>query len=988
MPNNWARPFRRLSIRAKLLLIISGLLMAVTGMYSWVTYREMRASAFNAAEARLDGIATQWAALLANSRQQQLALLRRLRDSTEVRAIFMDSATPPTQELRALMPLDSSRRVVQIVAADGRELVRLGPTNAWAHAARHPDLLQRAAGSDSGATTALLGVGDSVRYAHAMRIVRDGATLGYLVEWRRLGGSNSAARDQLNRLFGSDTRVLVSNATGDVTSDLSQRVWLPNVQLDGDTLLRYVSQRRDVLARAEPVAGTSWTVVIEHDVAAALALARQFLGRTWIIGALAILLGALCTLALSVSITEPLERLTSSAERVAAGAHTPQAHAAPGSDEVGRLAASFETMVTRVQHSLLAHRVAEERYRRLFEAAPLPHCVIDRESLRLIDVNEAMVAHYGYSRDELLALSLPDLHRADDEQPLREMLRTPGDGSLVERTWQHMRKDGSVIDVEVSGHGVTIDGRAAYVALLLDVTDRNRAAEALRQSEARYRRLLSEAPIGVTLSDSHGRFLLVNNAFATMLGHDGPGGVVAQPVAEVFASREQHSSLLARLLDGRRINREEVTLLHRGGTLVTARLTGQPVQDGSLGRGLIEAVWEDVTEQQRVERQFHQAQKMEAVGRLAGGVAHDFNNLLTIIISSADLVLADLPSDSPHWPDVEAIRTAGKSAAALTRQLLAFSRKQVLQPREVPLNDLVTSTAALLERLLADNIELKTVLAPHTGLVKVDPGQLEQVLVNLAVNAQDAMPNGGQLLIESRHTEFDEPVLQHNSQIPAGRYVVLSVSDTGIGMDSDTMARIFEPFFTTKSAGEGTGLGLATVYGIVRQSGGFISVYSEPGVGSTFKIYFPRLDTASLNGRTPAHAVPSQPGSETVLVVEDAEPVRKIMRQVLQKLGYFVLEATDGESALAVSAEHVGPIHLLLTDVLMPRMGGRTLAQHLAAKRPETRVLFVSGYTDDAIVRHGVLEPGIHYLEKPFTPDALARKVRAVLDGARASVND
>jgi nitrogen-specific signal transduction histidine kinase/ActR/RegA family two-component response regulator len=400
----------------------------------------------------------------------------------------------------------------------------------------------------------------------------------------------------------------------------------------------------------------------------------------------------------------------------------------------------------------------------------------------------------------------------------------------------------------------------------------------------------------------------------------------------------------------------------------------------ALGESLVEAVWEDVTEHLRIERQFHQAQKMEAVGLLAGGVAHDFNNLLTIIISSSDMLRAELPTDSPHFADVEAIRNAGKSAAALTRQLLAFSRKQVLQPRVMQLNELVANTAQLLERLLSANINLVASLYRDAGSVKVDPGQMEQVIVNLAVNAQDAMPDGGRLLIESKNVTFGEPVNQNNVSLPAGRYVTLTVTDTGVGMDSETQARVFEPFFTTKKAGQGTGLGLATVYGIVRQSGGFISVYSEPGAGTTFKIYFPRVDEEVP--AAPAHRdkLQSLQGSETVLVVEDAAAVRGIIYSVLKRNGYNVLEAVDGQNALEIGAQHDGPIHLLLTDVVMPRMGGRTLAEQFAKLRPDTRILFVSGYTDDAIVHHGVLDPGVNYLEKPFTPDDLARKVRSLLD--------
>jgi PAS domain S-box-containing protein len=582
-------------------------------------------------------------------------------------------------------------------------------------------------------------------------------------------------------------------------------------------------------------------------------------------------------------------------------------------------------------------------------------------------------------------MTIADIRPAKDRDALREAVARLDDPRNQGGTALHVKKDGTLIEVETSGHSVEIDGRPARIAILNDVTHRNRAAEALKQSEEKYRRLLSEAPIGVTLTENSGRFIVANPAFASMLGYDSVDALLTVKVHDLYANRDQAEALKEQFEKSHRVTRQEIQLVRRDGGLITTRFTGRLVMNDTLGEALIEAVWEDVTEQLRIERQFHQAQKMEAIGLLAGGVAHDFNNLLTIIISSSDLLRSELPGGSTHIADVEAIRNAGKSAAALTRQLLAFSRQQVLQPRVMQLNELVTNTSALLQRLLSDSVELVTSLHVEAGSVKVDPGQIEQVIMNLAVNAQDAMPNGGRLLIESKNVEFDEPIHQSNGSLPAGRYVTLTVTDTGVGMNAATQARVFEPFFTTKKVGEGTGLGLATVYGIVRQSGGHISVYSEPGAGTTFKIYFPRVDeTAAVgdNGSAPSSIVT---GSETVLVVEDSGPVRAIIQQVLKRCGYTVLEATDGESALTLGERHDGPIHLLLTDVVMPRMGGRTLAQQFHKVRPNTRVLFVSGYTDDAIAQHGVLDPGVEYLEKPFTPDTLAKKVRRVLDAA--SVN-
>src|SRR5438874_2301315 len=374
----------------------------------------------------------------------------------------------------------------------------------------------------------------------------------------------------------------------------------------------------------------------------------------------------------------------------------------------------------------------------------------------------------------------------------------------------------------------------------------------------------------------------------------------------------------------------------------------------------------------RSEEQLRQAQKMEAVGRLAGGIAHDFNNLLTVITSYGDLLLEDLAPDDPRRDDVDQIRKAAEGAAALTRQLLAFSRQQVLEPKVLDLRAILAGTEKLLRRLIGADVHLATSLAPDLGAVKADPGQLEQIIINLAVNARDAMPGGGRLTIEATGMEEVEG--------RPGRWVMLAVSDTGNGMDEQTKARIFEPFFTTKESGKGTGLGLATVYGIVKQAGGFIWVDSEPGGGTTFKVYLPRVDEPA----EPADARPApaevRGGTETVLVVEDAASVRMVTRQVLERHGYTILEAPNGDTALRLAAKHHGPIDLLLTDVVMPGLSGRQLAEQLVRLRPSMKVLYVSGYGENAVVHHGILESGVAYLQKPFTPETLARRVRDTLD--------
>ncbi len=508
------------------------------------------------------------------------------------------------------------------------------------------------------------------------------------------------------------------------------------------------------------------------------------------------------------------------------------------------------------------------------------------------------------------------------------------------------------------------------------------AQEEAEESRARLAAILETTSDLVGTADIDGRPLYLNAAGRKMLGigqdEDLSGLRVQDLHAEWARPLVLEKGLPTAVREG--VWSGETALLSRDGREIPVSqvIIAHKAPDGSVE--FFSTIARDITERRNLEAQFRHAQKMEAVGRLAGGVAHDFNNMLTVINGYAEMFLRRMKPDDPSKPEIEAIRQAGERAASLTQQLLAFSRRQVVAPQVLSLNAVVSRTDKMLRRLIGEDVDLVTILAPALGPVRVDPGQMEQVIMNLAVNARDAMPKGGKLTIETGNVLIDESYArEHVVAVPPGPYVMLAVSDTGCGMDAETRSHVFEPFFTTKGQGKGTGLGLSTVYGIVKQNEGYIWVYSEPGRGTTFKIYFPR--TAETSGAVAGRDEPAleEGGGETILLVEDDPAVRAFSARSLRGHGYTVLEAKDGEGALSLCDEHEGPIHLMVTDVVMPGMSGPDLAQRLALVCPKVKVLYVSGYTDNAIVHHGVLDAGIAFLQKPFSAGGLLRKVRETL---------
>ncbi|MFZ0522617.1 MAG: PAS domain S-box protein [Candidatus Acidiferrales bacterium] len=627
----------------------------------------------------------------------------------------------------------------------------------------------------------------------------------------------------------------------------------------------------------------------------------------------------------------------------------------------------------------------EELFRLISENAADLIAVVDMDGNRIYN----SLSHekvLGYSADELKAFSSFEQIHPEDQERVKEAAqeaRRSGVGRPLEYRIRH--KDGTWRVLE-STASVIRNSKGEPEKLVIvnrEITDRKRAAEALRRSELSFRTVVEDAPYGIFRATLTGQFLMVNPALQKMLGYESRDELLKANLAEdIYRYPAEHQKVNALFLQGQNLKGIEVEWKRKDSALIQARCSAWPVKDESGAVGYLEVFAEDITEQRVLERQFRMAQKMEAVGRLSGGIAHDFNNLLGVIIGYTQVVKRNLGPGHPSYEHAEEIERASQRAVSLTRQLLAYSRQQVLEPAILNLNTLVSDMEKMLSRLIGEDIALSLSLDPALSQVKADRGQIEQVLMNLAVNARDAMPDGGRLTIATANAELDLPYTREHPGSKPGWYVMLAVTDTGTGMDPETLAQVFEPFFTTKERDKGTGLGLATVYGVVKQSDGYIAVESQKGNGSSFKMYLPLVRQAAV-AQESVPAPRSVRGCETILLVEDAEALRKLAHMFLHDNGYDVLTAADGSEAIRVAQQSSVPIHLLLTDVVMPGMNGRVLAERLAPGNPAMKVLYMSGYTDTFIAGHGALEPGTHLLQKPFTEETLTRKVREVLDGAR-----
>lgn len=632
-----------------------------------------------------------------------------------------------------------------------------------------------------------------------------------------------------------------------------------------------------------------------------------------------------------------------------------------------------------------ALRQSSNKYRTIFEATGTATIII-REDSAISLANSQFVKFSGHSREEL------EHGKRWTEFLLEEDLKRLEGGELLDRPDSlipHENTECRMFD----RHGVlhhmlatiaTIPGTPLRVASFLDISDHKRADEALRRSEERYRRFFEDDLTGVFIADFDGRLVACNPSFKAIFGFKSTDDEPMNwNLRRFFRDQGGWDTLKGLLQKKRKLEYFEMELLcpDDSSVHVVANIIG--VFDGSERLTGVKGYFFDNTERKRLEEQLRHSQKMDAVGKLAGGVAHDFNNVLTVIIGCCGLIIDSPRTDHLTGKYVSEIRKAAERAASLTRQLLAFSRKQVLQPKVLNLNSAVKDMEGMLRRLIGEDVQLVSALDPALGNVKADPGQMEQVIMNLVINARDAMPKGGRTVIETANVEVDDTYGRTRLELAPGSYVMLAVSDTGVGMDQETRSQVFEPFFTTKEPGRGTGLGLSTVYGIVKQSGGHIWIYSELGVGTTFKVYFPRVDEAAQSKAPAASATAQARGTETILLVEDNDIVRDTMRETLVRRGYTVLEAQHAVEAFLVQEKHPGVIHLLVTDVVMPGMNGLELAKRLVAVRPDMQTLLVSGYTDNAILHQGVMDTEVAFLQKPFTPGSLAHKVRQVLNAPR-----
>ena len=625
---------------------------------------------------------------------------------------------------------------------------------------------------------------------------------------------------------------------------------------------------------------------------------------------------------------------------------------------------------------------SREKYARMIQASPDAITLRSLPERRYLEVNEGFCRMTGYTAEEVLGKTSAELNVwADPEERRATVERILREGEIHEEEFRFRTKSGEIRFGQLAAVSLTVANQPCMLSVTRDITARKRAEAELRRSEGNFRSLVDDSPFGIFQATLDGRILQANPALVRMLGYDSEAQLRKLDMArDIYQDPKQRRRLLEEHSHKDQFHDVEVQWKRKDGKIITVLLKGRRISGPGDPLAYYEEFAEDITERRVLERQLLQSQKMEAIGRLAGGVAHDFNNLLGVILGHTEILEDYADRDARLRRSVEAIRSATNRASSLTMQLLAFSRKQTVAPKTLDLNASVREIEKLLQRVIGEDVQLILRLHPALGTIQIDPGQLDQVLMNLVVNARDAMPSGGKLIVETMDVTLDEPYVGQHLGAITGSFVQLSISDTGCGMDQETLSHIFEPFFTTKEKGKGTGLGLSTVYGIVKQAGGYIMAYSELDRGTTFKVYFPLVRGVPEPARSSERPAEIPGGRETVLLVEDETALRELTRVLLEKAGYTVLEARSADEAIQLAESPSSKIDLLLTDVVMPGMDGHELSRRLASQRPALKVLYMSGYADDVLAnRGGGTNHGTTLLQKPFSRSALLSKVREVL---------
>jgi PAS domain S-box-containing protein len=994
-----------ISLRRKLPLLISALLVATVTTVCVLAYRKVEGVLLATTRERLTLATQQVAGMLGES-------VVRLRRDAQARAANADviafaagpSATT-SEAARRFLDDDASHAsqtvAFELWAPDGRRLLGAGAPSLLAARENLAPANTAPAPRDIGpmSWTSNEGVVYTVT-APVLDAGRD--TVAWLAAVRSL--SSAQGVNHIGELIGSRATLWIGNTTGDAWSDFQRPVAGPPRAFPVGAPAEFSdgTERLGVMARVD---GTPWMVFVHSPRSDAVAPARSFVLHIAGIAIALVMIGAIGAWHVSHQVTGPLAEVTQAARDLARGDYSRRVKVARR-DELGSLGDSFNTMAEQVEastHHLHRHaevlrstnlelRESEERYRRLADAAHEGICVVDPAGV-ITYANGRLAGLLGYTVEELRGRSIFDLMDRATAFAARTRFARRLRGIAETEEVPFQRRDGSTLwAAEAVSSLFDDDGTFSGALMMLsDVTDARAAREELARSERQFRAVTENASDMVCLLDATGRRRYVSPAHERFIGYtpaDLEGGLAfdeihpedAPRVAVVFA--EVASRPHARIAIGFRHRHKD------GGWRDFSSIATNLLHDAAVGGIVVNS--QDVTEQRVLEAQLRQAQKMEAVGQLAGGIAHDFNNLLTVIGSYSEFVLADLPTDSRLRADVEEIRGAASRAANLTRQLLAFSRQQVLAPRVIDVGLVVRGMEDMLSRVLGADVHLRARLAPDVATCFADPGQLEQVLMNLVVNARDAMPDGGQLTIEVANVSVDAATAERRDRVAPGDYVMLAVSDTGVGMDEETRARIFEPFFTTKEVGQGTGLGLSTAYGIVKQSGGAITVYSVPGEGTTFKVFLPvRGELAEdapgadafdlrVSPLGAGHAGAVAEGA-VVLVVDDEAWVRDVVDRTLVRHGFSVLQAINGPDALAIMEDRTQRVDLVISDMTMPVLRGTQLLQHLAELRPGTRAVLMSGFTADALLRRGTLPPGVAFLGKPFTQHSLLAAVAEAL---------